>query len=429
VTLFLIALVITLTLLLLFQRMRTTSNIRRLSEALSTHDRRTLGDGPFHRSPPEFRALEKQLFEQLFETESLEQRIVRREDLITTVVEGLADAVIVFDGGLNIRFTNHSACNLFGWQETPVNIPVSECIGDLNLIELFGNSVTNQQRATTEISYHIPGRDNDPPRILEVDVAPLTSTRGNIVNRARAVLHDVTEARHLERVRRDFVANASHELRTPLTIINGYLENLMEDRIADHEASLRFISVMHKHGKRIARIIEDMLTISKLESHTKEAIQSSAFDLNSCASEVIDRLKPMLDAKKAELLLDIPSGTMIVGDAFYWDQILFNLIENAIKQNDAEGLEITVGFKRKTTEDVIFVRDDGVGIPVAAQEFIFKRFYRVDQNRGAEKKGTGLGLSIVKRAVEAHGGEISVDSIPGVNTTFSISLPREKDKT
>ena len=224
-----------------------------------------------------------------------------------------------------------------------------------------------------------------------------------------------------------FVANASHELRTPLTIINGYLETLEEERLSDHESSLRFISIMHKHGKRIARIIEDMLTISKLESRTLEAIQCTPFNFHHCTKEVIDRLKPMFDGKRATFALDIHPEATILGDAFYWDQILFNLIENALKENEAEGLHVTVGLENNETEDIITVSDDGVGIPAAAQEFIFKRFYRVDQNRSAEKKGTGLGLSIVKRAVEAHGGKINVTSVPGINTTFSITLPGQAE--
>jgi len=186
---------------------------------------------------------------------------------------------------------------------------------------------------------------------------------------------------------------------------------------------------MHKHGKRIARIIEDMLTISKLESRTDESLQLESFCLNRCISEVIDRLKPMLDEKKATCILDIPTDATILGDAFYWDQILFNLIENSLKENDAEDLKITVGLERDEIRDIIRVSDDGVGIPAAAQEFIFKRFYRVDQNRGAEKKGTGLGLSIVKRAVEAHGGTITVMSTPGIETTFTMEIPKEQKST
>ena len=426
-TYFLIALASMLAILLFLQQKRTTSNIRRLSEAMRKHDRQGLGDGRFHRSTDAFRALEREIFEQLFETESLEQKIARREDLITTVVEGLSDAILVFDGEMKIRFTNRSACKLFNWKSPPLDLHVKECIRNSKLIETFENAVTHHQQATFEIAHRMPGSESIVPCILEVDVAPLTSTESHSVTRARAVLHDVTESRSLDQVRRDFVANASHELRTPLTIINGYLETLAESRLSDRESSIRFVSVMHKHGKRIARIIEDMLTISKLESRTQEAIQCTSFNFHHFAQEVIDRLKPMFDEKKAICTLNIKPEASITGDTFYWDQILFNLIENALKENDAGELRITVGLEHRETTDIITVTDDGVGIPATDQEFIFKRFYRVDQNRGAEKKGTGLGLSIVKRAVEAHGGKIDVESTPGVKTAFTITLPRQKE--
>ncbi|MCP4849073.1 MAG: hypothetical protein GY899_14120 [Verrucomicrobiaceae bacterium] len=426
-TYFLIALASILAVLLFLQQKRTASNIRRLSEAMRKHDRQLLGGGRFHRSTDAFRTLEREIFEQLFESESLEQKISRREDLITTVVEGLSDAILVFDWEMKIRFTNRSACKLFNWNSPPLDRHVKECIRDPKLLEAFENAVTHHQQATFEITHQIPGSESITPLTLEVDVAPLTSTESHSVTRARAVLHDITESRTLDQVRRDFVANASHELRTPLTIINGYLENLEESRISDRDSSIRFISVMHKHGKRIARIIEDMLTISKLESRTQEAIQCTSFNFLHFAQEVIDRLKPMFDEKKATYTLDIKPEASINGDTFYWDQILFNLIENALKENDAGALSITVGLEHRETTDIITVTDDGVGIPATAQEFIFKRFYRVDQNRGSEKKGTGLGLSIVKRAVEAHGGEIDVQSTPGVETTFAITLPRQKE--
>jgi len=228
-------------------------------------------------------------------------------------------------------------------------------------------------------------------------------------------------------VRKDFVANASHELRTPLTIINGYLENLIDSEITDKENSLKFLNVMQKHGNRIARIIEDMLTISKLESHS-DTIQIKPFNLRACTEEVITRLNPLFEQKQATAELIFPETSTINGDVFYWEQILFNLIENALKENNEPSLKITVSLDRGTDEDTITVKDDGVGIPSDALEFIFKRFYRIDQSHAADKKGTGLGLSIVKRAIEAHGGNVSVNSTPGIMTAFKITMPSNKDQ-
>jgi PAS domain S-box-containing protein len=425
VTTFLICLSVALAALLWLQHRRGKSYLRRLSDALTAHDRGSLGDGRFHRAPAPFRKLEKQIFEQLFETENLEQRINRRERLLEVVVEGLGDAVIVFDQSLHIRFINPSATRLFGWdpERPPLGKDAGDCISNPGLVNMLEDCVAHGRHENTEILHSIPGSSQGSRRNLEVDVAAMQYSDSGTVTRARVVLHDVSAAHELEQVRKDFVANASHELRTPLTVINGYLENLIDSEIEDRDQSLRFLGVMQKHGDRIARIIEDMLTISKLESDV-DIIERTPFDLRKCALEVKARLAPLTEAKSASIQVDLPQGSSeISGDAFYWDQIFFNIIENAIKENDALGLEVRVSIARTESGDQITISDDGVGIPKAARPFIFKRFYRVDTNRGADKKGTGLGLSIVKRAVEAHGGTIGVDSTPGVRTAFTISLP------
>ena len=418
-----ITLIILLGILLIFQTLGNKARLRKLVKALKENDRKLLNEKLSFGSSPAYKDLEKQIIEQIFEAENLEKRVVRREDLISSVVDGLSDAVIVFDKSFKIRFTNPSACRLFGWASPPLELNAVEQMSNDKLIKLIEDSFTNPKTETIEIKHKPLGSQDLLPRILEVELAPLALNENKSVNRARLVLKDVTDARNLDLVRKDFVANASHELRTPLTIINGYLENLIEDKIEDKELSINFLNVMQKHGLRLARIIEDMLTISKLESHS-ETIQIKPFNLLSCTEEVIARLGPLIDQKEAELDLVFPDNNIINGDVFYWGQILFNLIENALKENEENGIVITVSLIHEDTCDKVIVSDNGVGIPANSIDFIFKRFYRVDQSRGAEKKGTGLGLSIVKRAIDAHGGDISVSSTPGIITSFTISLPK-----
>ena len=418
-----ITLIILLVILLIFQTLGNKARLRKLVKALKKNDRKLLNEKLSFGSSTAYKDLEKQIIEQIFEAENLEKRVVRREDLISSVVDGLSDAVIVFDKSFKIRFTNPSACRLFGWASPPLELNAVEQMSNDKLIKLIEDSFTNPKTETIEIKHKPLGSQDLLPRILEVELAPLALNENKSVNRARLVLKDVTDARNLDLVRKDFVANASHELRTPLTIINGYLENLIEDKIADKEMSINFLNVMQKHGLRLARIIEDMLTISKLESHS-ETIQIKPFNLLSCTEEVIARLGPLIDQKEAELDLVFPDNNIINGDVFYWGQILFNLIENALKENEEKGIVITVSLIHEDTCDKVIVSDNGVGIPANSIDFIFKRFYRVDQSRGAEKKGTGLGLSIVKRAIDAHRGDISVSSTPGIITSFTISLPK-----
>ena len=421
-----ITLIILLGILLIFQTLGNQARLRKLVKALKENDRKLLNEKLSFGSSTAYKDLEKQIIEQIFEAENLEKRVVRREDLISSVVDGLSDAVIVFDKSFKIRFTNPSACRLFGWASPPLELNAVEQMSNDKLIKLIEDSFTNPKTETIEIKHKPLGSQDLLPRILEVELAPLALNENKSVNRARLVLKDVTDARNLDLVRKDFVANASHELRTPLTIINGYLENLIEDKIADKEMSINFLNVMQKHGLRLARIIEDMLTISKLESHS-ETIQIKPFNLLSCTEEVIARLGPLIDQKEAELDLVFPDNNIINGDVFYWGQILFNLIENALKENEEKGIAITVSLIHEDTCDKVIVSDNGVGIPANSIDFIFKRFYRVDQSRGAEKKGTGLGLSIVKRAIDAHRGYISVSSTPGIITSFTISLPKVQD--
>jgi len=413
--------------ILVLQRKKNQRRISKLALALKSNDRKLLTGHSAKAHHSTYQQLENLIIDQIFEAEALEKRVERREDLITAVVNGLADAVIVFDRGLKIRFTNPSACKLFGWLAPPLELDAVDYIKNTKLIKLIQKSINTQRIETIEIQHQIPNDSEHSARTLEVEVAPLTLTGVKSVTRARVVLRDVTDARNLDLVRKDFVANASHELRTPLTIINGYLENLIDSEITDKENSLKFLNVMQKHGNRIARIIEDMLTISKLESYS-DTIQIKPFNLRACTEEVITRLNPLFEQKQAAAELIFPENSTINGDVFYWDQILFNLIENALKENNEPNLKITVSLNRGTDEDTITVKDDGVGIPSDALEFIFKRFYRIDQSHGADKKGTGLGLSIVKRAIEAHDGNVSVKSTPGIMTAFKITMPSNKDQ-
>ena len=239
-------------------------------------------------------------------------------------------------------------------------------------------------------------------------------------------MRNITSQLETEQIRRDFVANASHELRTPLSIINGYLET-MDDADMDLNQAMfrRAVRTMRKHGERISRIVEDMLTISKLENATN-LLNLEPFDLRDSLDEMISQLMPIIEEHHAKVKVNAnPDEVWVLeGDRYYWDQIFFNLIENALKQNRAKGLRIDVEFSSEGGRYIIEIRDNGVGIPAADIPLIFKRFYRVQKHHAQNQvKGTGLGLSIVKRAIEAHSGTISVDSQPGVATVFTISVP------
>ncbi len=237
------------------------------------------------------------------------------------------------------------------------------------------------------------------------------------------MVYDITEQTLAEQVRKDFVANASHELRTPLTLINGYIETLQSGLIKDETALRRCLDVMEKHGKRIIRIIEDMLTISRLENGSS-ALNLEAFTARSCAQDALDHLSPMLEGRDARINLDFPpDGGQMVGDRFYWDQVFTNLLENSIKENPNPGLILKVTGQWFADHCLLTISDNGIGIAAHDLPFVFKRFFRGHKHHSPEIKGTGLGLSIVRRTVEAHGGTIDLTSTPGVETTFRIRVP------
>lgn len=260
---------------------------------------------------------------------------------------------------------------------------------------------------------------NGEERVYRAKVTPLKNEERLI----GIVFHDITELHRTQMIRREFVANASHELRTPLTIIRGYLESLTDDTemAADTTARTHALQLMKKHADRIVRLVEDMLTISRLENAEKGYLRMADFDFATVAREVLARLESMAQAQQATLSCQLPAdGLTLHGDKFYWAQILFNLMENALKNNPTPGLRVDLTGTQDETGTTISVSDNGVGIPAEHLPFIFNRFYRA--NTSASIKGTGLGLSIVRHAVEAHGGTITAESAPEQRTVFTISL-------
>ena len=359
----------------------------------------------------------------------MERELRQARDERNRLLDALDDAFLLVDSTGIIRFTNAAARDLFG-PSTQIDRHFSEVLSDPRL-----SGVVRQCMESGE------------PEQTRVVLAQQTSPRGNRENRGinawiidaarlpasnsshpltRVLIRDVTTEHQIEQIRKDFVANASHELRTPMAIINGYLENLLDDdMIEDPATARRFLGVMRKHAERISRIVEDMLMISRLESGEANTLKTEPFRFRSCLQDVLERLESLVQSQQAEIKIDLSDDSItLLGDRFYWTQVLFNLIENALKQNPHPGLRIEVGCRATGDRIHIWVSDNGIGIPSADLPHIFRRFYRVEKHHSQrEIKGTGLGLSIVKRAIEAHGGTIGVTSTPGYETRFHIDIP------
>jgi len=353
-----------------------------------------------------------------------------REEVLWSVLEGLGDGCLIVDRQLEVLFANGESRYLFRSAVRPVGLRLFEVFADHRLTEVAERCRRDGQAVEQSLPIVLHQGGDEQKKFLTISVAPIRLPGDPPMDGFRILIRDETQQRETEQIRKDFVANASHELRTPLSIINGYLENLVEGVMEDPVMVQRALLTMQKHSLRLARIVEDMLTISRFESVAEEEaadLRRSSFAVEECVRDVLDRLHPVIELKKARVELEFPpaeQGGRLAGDRFYWDQIFFNLIENALKENQRPGLVVSVGLRsRPEGGQEIWVRDNGVGIPRADLPFIFKRFYRVAKHHSQEVKGTGLGLSIVRRAVEAHGGEVGVDSVPGHHTQFTITLP------
>jgi two-component system, OmpR family, phosphate regulon sensor histidine kinase PhoR len=238
------------------------------------------------------------------------------------------------------------------------------------------------------------------------------------------VFHDVTQVKEFEKNRREFVANVSHELRTPLSLIKGFVETLLAQPENHSEQTIRFLQTIKKHTDRLTFLMEDLLTISRLEEG------QIVMDIKPTSlRDAIERVREDLSARAAERQIEIENtvGAEVCAqaDVDRLEQVLFNLIENAIKYGRIHG-RVTLSAKELPDNRVqVSVQDDGPGIPPESRGRVFERFYRADRARSRETGGTGLGLSIVKHIVRAHSGEVWLHSEMGTGTTFFFTLPQE----
>lgn len=345
------------------------------------------------------------------------------------LLDALSDTFLLVDSDGNIIFANASARELFKNRQI-LNRPLSEVFLDPRLTSGILHCLKTGEPSQEKVllpQQSSPLGDQEARGVTAwvIDSAHLPNPDGKLPL-TRVIVRDVTETYQTEQIRKDFVANASHELRTPLAIINGYLENLLEvGGVIDQEMSRRFLTIMQKHTDRISRIVEDMLVISRLESGEANSLKLEPFRFRSCIQDVLERLESVIRGQNAEIHIVMPDEKLVThGDRFYWTQVLFNLVENALKQNPHPGLRVEIGCEETGNgHQRIWVADNGIGIPSADLPHIFRRFYRVEKHHSQrEIKGTGLGLSIVKRAIEAHGGTISVTSTPGRDTRFLIEV-------
>jgi two-component system phosphate regulon sensor histidine kinase PhoR len=261
------------------------------------------------------------------------------------------------------------------------------------------------------------GLSRDPGRTFVARAAPVAAGGGG---GAVLVLHDITDLRRADQIRRDFVANVSHELRTPLTAIKGYVEALLDGPGEDEEAR-RFLEVIGRHTTRMERLVKDLLRLARLDAR-QEPLERASCDVQQLFRSVVADLSSAIDAKRQRVSIDVPSeGTTVSADPAKLHDIIRNLVENAVNYSP-EDAEVRLAAARSNGQFTISVSDSGPGIPVDDLTRVFERFYRVDKSR-SRPGGTGLGLAIVRHLTELHGGTALAANRPEGGAVFTITLP------
>lgn len=345
-----------------------------------------------------------------------------------TLINTLKDAILFLDADQKVLHSNKVAKKLFldlPLQEAPID-SIIESSQVLKLIsQAYEQSKEVREVVTlTQAESLKRERENRGDNAWHIDISPMPS--GSYFGSFRLIIQDRTQEFQTEQVRKDFVANASHELRTPLCVINGYLENVLEDEFiqSEPETTHRFLTISKRNVDRVLRIVDAMLVLSKIDQAKQVQLNPTEFDLNECVKDVIFQLEALLKEKDVTVNFSFSEEHLpVYGDAFYWHQVISNLVENSIKYNPDTDLIINIQTLKQEECFTLNITDNGVGIPLEDQTHVFRRFYRVDKSHGGKQKGTGLGLSIVKRSIEAHQGSISLASTPNKETTFTISAP------
>jgi two-component system phosphate regulon sensor histidine kinase PhoR len=351
--------------------------------------------------------------------------VSKERDYLQTILKGMVEGVLVVDERGRILMVNDALRKILSLSSEVVDKAPLEAIRNAELEEAIREAIQEGKSTALELIFPLYGG-----KMLEVSVVGISPSpeeigkkEGEKIKGAIAVFHDISRLKELEKIRQDFVANVSHELRTPLTTIKGYTETLLEGALKE-EVAPQFLQVIQKHADRLTKIVEDLLTLSKIESKEFQ-LKLERLPLSELIDDVLDFVKEAAERKKISISRSIiPYPLEVMGDRSYLEQVFINLLDNAIKYTHERG-EILISALEKTQREIqVVIKDNGIGIPKEDLSRIFERFYRVDKGRSQELGGTGLGLSIVKHIIQAHGGKVWAESKLGEGSTFHFILPK-----
>ncbi len=326
------------------------------------------------------------------------------------ILESLADAVLALDGKAHINAMNGAALELLGVERVASGTPLIDVIRVPALLEIANNA---QRGQTGHTEFVWPG----PPRRTLLATATPERSSGNSV----LVLRDVSELRKLETMRRDFVANVSHELRTPVSIISANVETLVGGALNDPQRAEEFLGAVQRNAERLSRLVSELLDLSRIEADDQQ-LELKPMTAEGAVGAVIDLLETRAHDRGLELELSIEDDLAFMGEPRSFEQVLVNLVDNAIKYTPRGGT-VGIDVHHEDRDALIEVWDTGPGVPEAHRPRLFERFYRVDPGRSRDMGGTGLGLSIVKHLVECMHGTVGMRPRQKKGSIFWVRLP------
>jgi two-component system phosphate regulon sensor histidine kinase PhoR len=343
--------------------------------------------------------------------------ITRQKNESQVILASMVEGVLAIDAQGHVVSINKAAASLLG-VEAPkvVGKNVEEVVRNSDIQQFIDDTLAGRKPAETDVFLHINGG-----RSFQINGARLNAEETNAG--AVIVLNDITRMRRLEDIRRDFVANVSHELKTPITSIKGFVETLLEGVPKEPQQARRFLEIIAKHSDRLNAIIEDLLTLSRLEAEGQQ--RKVSFESKKIKDIILSAVElSKIKAEEKQITVEVVCDENIEArvNAPLLEQAVLNLVDNAIKYSDPGG-RIEINVDRDKNELSIMVKDNGCGIEKKHLPRIFERFYVVDKGRSRKLGGTGLGLAIVKHICQVHGGSVTAESTPGSGSSFTMHLP------
>lgn len=347
------------------------------------------------------------------------ETVISQRNEYEAVLSSMVEGVIAIDMEERILSINHAAANILKNSSHEMKgRTIQEVVRNRELHAFVEETLSSGQTAERDIVLRQNGE-----RILNIRSAPLCNANEKRIG-TLVVLDDVTHLRHLEEVRRDFVANVSHEIRTPLTAIKGFVETLQNGAVDNPEEAERFLAIIEKHVNRLAAIIEELLLLSKIEREDEiRQIQLEEGSVEEVIRASVQACQAKAEEKNIRIDISCEDTFSAKADLPLLEQAVVNLLDNAIKYS-RENSVVRVETALSDSEIIIKVQDHGMGISKQHLPRLFERFYRVDKARSCKLGGTGLGLAIVKHITQAHDGRVTVESALGKGSTFAIHLPR-----